>query len=72
MDWSVLGPQLLSATGETLYMVTGQDRLQEAPEEPAGAEEEPVNEHLPWAEGLWDSVVRAATEGSATESPAAE
>lgn len=58
--------------GETLYMVTGQDRLQEAPEEPAGAEEEPVNEHLPWAEGLWDSVVRAATEGSATESPAAE
>lgn len=48
--------------GETLYMVTGQDRLEEVPEEPAGPQEEPVNEHLPWAEGLWDSVVRAAIE----------
>lgn len=48
--------------GETLYMVTGQDRLEEVPEETATTQEEPVNEHLPWAEGLWDSVVRAATE----------
>lgn len=48
--------------GETLYMVTGKDRLQKAPEQTASTQEEPVNEHLPWAEGLWDSVVRAATE----------
>ncbi|MCT2006334.1 septum formation initiator family protein [Micrococcus lylae] len=48
--------------GETLYMVTGQDRIEEVPEETDDAQEEPVNEHLPWAEGLWDSVVRAATE----------
>lgn len=48
--------------GETLYMVTGKDRLEKAPEETATTQEEPVNEHLPWAEGLWDSVVRAATE----------
>lgn len=48
--------------GETLYRVTGQDRLEQAPQEAASTREEPVNEDLPWAEGLWDSVVRAATE----------
>lgn len=48
--------------GETLYMVTGTDRLEQQPEQDPGARSEPVNGHLPWAEGLWDSVVRAATE----------
>ncbi|XNZ00511.1 septum formation initiator family protein [Micrococcus luteus] len=48
--------------GETLYRVTGQDRLEQVPEEDASTREQPVDEGLPWAEGLWDSVVRAATE----------
>lgn len=48
--------------GETLYSVTGvpeEAPRDPRPEAPAG---EPVNTHLPWAEGLWDSAVRAGLE----------
>ncbi|MDO5635260.1 MAG: septum formation initiator family protein, partial [Micrococcus sp.] len=48
--------------GETLYMVTGTGEVAQAEEEQSSVLEDPVNERLPWAEGLWDSVVRAATE----------
>lgn len=50
--------------GETLYTVSG---LPEEGAAPAEDEDQPaptdaVNARLPWAEGLWDSVVRSATE----------
>lgn len=48
--------------GETLYSVTGvpeEAPRDPRPEAPAG---EPVNTRLPWAEGLWDSAVRAGLE----------
>ncbi|MCK6094703.1 septum formation initiator family protein [Micrococcus sp. EYE_162] len=50
--------------GETLYTVSG---LPEEGATPAEDEDQPaptdaVNARLPWAEGLWDSVVRSATE----------
>ncbi len=48
--------------GETLYTVTGVDELPEQYPETSSVDENPVNERLPWAEGLWDSVVRAGTE----------
>ncbi|WP_288818322.1 septum formation initiator family protein [uncultured Micrococcus sp.] len=48
--------------GETLYTVTGVDELPEQDPETSSVDENPVNERLPWAEGLWDSVVRAGTE----------
>ena len=48
--------------GETLYSVTGVP--EEAPRDPRpeAPADEPVNTHLPWAEGLWDSAVRAGLE----------
>ncbi|MCR8674636.1 septum formation initiator family protein, partial [Micrococcus sp. HG099] len=48
--------------GETLYSVTGvpeEAPRDPRPEAPAG---ETVNTRLPWAEGLWDSAVRAGLE----------
>ncbi|WP_343282245.1 septum formation initiator family protein [Micrococcus sp. 2A] len=50
--------------GETLYTVSG---LPEEGAAPAEDEDQPaptdaVNARLPWAEGLWDSVVRSATQ----------
>lgn len=48
--------------GETLYSVTGVP--EEAPRDPRpeAPASEPVNTRLPWAEGLWDSAVRAGLE----------
>ena len=52
--------------GETLYSVTGRpsetETDTEAEETPAAGADETVNTRLPWAEGLWDSAVRAGLE----------
>lgn len=52
--------------GETLYSVTGQPPETgtdtEAVDTPAADADEVVNTRLPWAEGLWDSAVRAGLE----------
>ena len=52
--------------GETLYSVTGRPSETETDTEtedtPAADADEVVNTRLPWAEGLWDSAVRAGLE----------
>ena len=52
--------------GETLYSVTGRpsetDTDTETEDTPAAGADETVNTRLPWAEGLWDSAVRAGLE----------
>ncbi|MBN6750306.1 FtsB family cell division protein, partial [Micrococcus luteus] len=52
--------------GETLYSVTGRpsetETDTEAEDTPAAGADETVNTRLPWAEGLWDSAVRAGLE----------
>ena len=52
--------------GETLYSVTGRpsetDTDTETEDTPAADADEVVNTRLPWAEGLWDSAVRAGLE----------
>lgn len=56
--------------GETLYSVTGRpsetetetETDTEAEDTPAAGADEVVNTRLPWAEGLWDSAVRAGLE----------
>ena len=52
--------------GETLYSVTGRpsetDTATETEDTPAAGADEVVNTRLPWAEGLWDSAVRAGLE----------
>ena len=52
--------------GETLYSVTGRPSETgtdtEAVDTPAADADEVVNTRLPWAEGLWDSAVRAGLE----------
>lgn len=52
--------------GETLYSVTGRPSETETETEtedtPAAGADEVVNTRLPWAEGLWDSAVRAGLE----------
>lgn len=54
--------------GETLYSVTGRppetetETGTEAEDTPAAGADETVNTRLPWAEGLWDSAVRAGLE----------
>ncbi|MCM3480826.1 FtsB family cell division protein [Micrococcus luteus] len=52
--------------GETLYSVTGRpsetETDTEAEDTPAADADEVVNTRLPWAEGLWDSAVRAGLE----------
>ncbi|WP_430754344.1 FtsB family cell division protein [Micrococcus luteus] len=52
--------------GETLYSVTGRpsetETDTEAVDTPAAGADETVNTRLPWAEGLWDSAVRAGLE----------
>lgn len=48
--------------GETLYTVTGLPDEAPAPADPAAPAPEAVNTRLPWVEGLWDSVIRSATE----------
>ncbi|MCK6061274.1 FtsB family cell division protein [Micrococcus luteus] len=52
--------------GETLYSVTGRpsetETDTEAVDTPAAGADETLNTRLPWAEGLWDSAVRAGLE----------
>ncbi|UTX35114.1 septum formation initiator family protein [Micrococcus luteus] len=54
--------------GETLYSVTGRpsetetETDTEAEDTPVAGADEAVNTRLPWAEGLWDSAVRAGLE----------
>ena len=50
--------------GETLYSVTGRPSETETETEdtPVAGADETVNTRLPWAEGLWDSAVRAGLE----------
>ncbi|MFP5199041.1 FtsB family cell division protein [Micrococcus luteus] len=52
--------------GETLYSVTGRpsetETDTEAEDTPVAGANETVNTRLPWAEGLWDSAVRAGLE----------
>ncbi|MCV7577393.1 septum formation initiator family protein [Micrococcus luteus] len=52
--------------GETLYSVTGRpsetETDTEAEDTPVAGADETVNTRLPWAEGLWDSAVRAGLE----------
>ena len=54
--------------GETLYSVTGRppetetETGTEAEDTPAAGADGVVNTRLPWAEGLWDSAVRAGLE----------
>ena len=56
--------------GETLYSVTGRpsetETDTEAEDTPAAGADEVVNTRLPWAEGLWDSAVRAGLEARLT------
>ncbi|MFC7403109.1 septum formation initiator family protein [Citricoccus sp. GCM10030269] len=47
--------------GERTYMVVGGDETVEDPVPPPASPSE-VNQDLPWADALWDSVVRAGTD----------